>query len=124
MLFTEVSGSFLSSYFHGFACPKAKEYDLVCVKVLEIVFHGFDSTMSVYSILSHEDKIREISHTENCIVVEYLVSASHSWGIRCLTKYSSQCRKKYTASIPHFLSLPLAHRAICFVRPAEPRKWR
>ena len=78
MLFTEVSGSFLSSCFHGFACPKAKEYIFVCVKVLEIVFYGFDNTMGMYSILSHKDKISEISHTENCIVAEYLVLAGHS----------------------------------------------
>jgi len=97
MLFTEVSGSFLSSCFHGFACLKVKEYIFVCVKVPEIVFYGFDSTMGVYLILSHEDKISEISHTENCIVTEYLVSAGHSWGVRCSTKSSSECRKKYTA---------------------------
>jgi len=124
MLFTDVSGSFLSSCFHSFACPKAREYGLVCVKVLEVVIDRFDSTMDVYSILSQKDKISEISHPENCIVTEYLVSANHSWGIRCSTKCSSKCRKKHTAQIPHFLPLPLASRAIYCVRPAEPRKWR
>ena len=78
MLFTEIFRRFFSSCFYSFPCQKVKKYIFVYVKVPEIVFYKFDSIMGVYLILCHEDKISEISHTENCIVAEYLVSASHS----------------------------------------------